>query len=1360
VAVKLLHPTLLETAREEALARFLAEMGTLVKLEHDGIARIYDGGLYEDPHTHDQIPYIAMELVRGGLPLTTYARDYALTWPERLALFLRVYRAVQYAHEHRVVHRDLKPANILVDPDGRPVIIDFGLAQAYDALLPGAHYVASGTPAYMSPEQVSERFGDISTKSDVYALGLMLYELLTGQPPYALPRDSAVEELYQVITEAMPPPLSQHDKACGGELEAIVAAVLAKRPAERIPLAVLRSRLERYLQTLPPEQARPRHDASTPQGELQHPRRPTAQHALAQAGMGWPPPLVQPAPPALSPAAGISSGPGAVGYMMAGVERRQLTVLFCDLVGSTALSGQLDPEDLREVLQAYRETCAAVITRFGGRIAKFLGDGTLVCFGYPQAHEDDPQRAVRAGLGIVEAMANVTTRLAQTWNVQLVVRLGIHTGLVVAGDLGEGETREPQAIVGETPNIAARLQELAAPNTVVCSAATARLVEGYFVLETLGPQVLKGVAMPVLVHRVVGESTAQTRLDIAAPRGLTPFVGREPEVALLLERWAYVTEGLGQVVLLGGEGGIGKSRLVQVLKDHVANAPHTRFECCCSPYYTNSAFYPVIDLWQRVLRFETDEAPGDKLRTLEQRLVQARLPLAETVPLFAALLSLPLPEGQYPPLALPPQRQKQKTLEALLAFLMAHATQEPVLFIVEDLHWVDPSTLEFLGLLVDQGPTARILTLCTFRPQFTSPWPSRAHIAQLTLTRLPHPQVGRMVTAVAGAKALPAEVVQQIVTKSDGVPLFVEELTKLVLASDWLREHEDHYTLTGPLPPLAIPATLQDALMARLDQLAAAKAVAQLGAILGREFTYELLRAVAPMDELELWHGLVQLVQAEVLYQRGALPQATYLFKHALIQEAAYQSLLRNTRQQYHQRIVQVFAERFPDTVATQPELLAHHYTEAGLAEQAVGYWYTAGQRAHERSAHGEAIGHLCKGLELLTTLPDTLEHRQQELALQVTLGAALTATQGLAAPDVAATYQRARELCQQVGETPQLFPVLGGLVRFYIGRRESQTARELGEQMLSLTQRVYDPAGLANAHITLGNALFSLQEWNAAQPHLEHGVAFYNAQQHRFQGFLTETHQGVIGLRCLAQVLGFLGYPDQALQRSQEALTLARELAHPASLATALFFAAMVHMFRREGQHAYEQAEAALGLAREHGFALRVAQAMILRGWALTAQGQGEDGLAQLRQGLAALRATGSEPGGYLILLAAAYGRAGQREEGLRVAEEAFAISRRNAALYRLKGELLLRRSAEHYAEAENCFRQALEIARRQGAKSLELRAAMSLSRLWQRQGKHTEARALLAPIYSWFTEGFDTADLREAKALLDQLQASIYPT
>jgi predicted ATPase len=539
---------------------------------------------------------------------------------------------------------------------------------------------------------------------------------------------------------------------------------------------------------------------------------------------------------------------------------------------------------------------------------------------------------------------------------------------------------------------------------------------------------------------------------------------------------------------------------------------------------------------------------------------------------------------------------------------------------------------------------------------------------------------------------------------------------------------------------------LQDALMARLDRLAVVKDVAQLSAVLGREFAYELLRAVAPLDEATLQQALAQLVEAELLYQRGIPPQATYVFKHALIQDTAYQSLLKSTRQQYHQRIAQVLEQHFPETVNTQPELLAQHYTEAGLLAQALPCWQRAGQRASERSANLEAISHLTKGLELLNTLPDTPEHRQQELDVQTTLGLALSTTKGLAAPEVAAAYHRAHALCQEVGETPQIFPVLGGLVSFYINRGELQTARELGEQMLRLAQRGHDPARLADAHIQLGNALFSLGEFGAARPHLEQGIS-------------NTTYMEIFRLSRLAQTLWYLGYPDQALQRSQEALTLARERAQPAGLANALIYAAHLHGSRREGHMAYEQAEAALVLAREQGLAFRLAEATTLRGWALVEQGQGEAGIAQIRQGIAAERATGSRSVSHLGLLAKACWHLGQSEAGLRVVAEALAIGNSNgegrwtAELYRLQGELLLTLASEHYAEAETCFHQALEAARRQQAKLWELRAAVSLSRLWQRQGKRVEACELLAPVHGWFTEGFDTADLQEAKALLEAL-------
>ena len=808
--------------------------------------------------------------------------------------------------------------------------------------------------------------------------------------------------------------------------------------------------------------------------------------------------------------------------------------------------------------------------------------------------------------------------------------------------------------------LAARLQGIAAPNTLVISATTFQLLGGFFACQPLGTPPLKGQAQPLAVYRVLYESMARSRLEAVGSTGWTPLVGREQEVALLQERWAQVKEGVGQVVLLSGEAGIGKSRLVQVLQAHVATEPQAWLTPCqCSPYHQNTALYPMIELLERVaLRFEREEAPAQKLSKLEGFLVQYGLVLAETVPLFAALLSLPLP-ADYTPLMLSPEQQKQQTLHAFVTIFLHVAARQPLLFVMEDLHWVDPSTLELLSLLVDQGPTARILVLLTCRPDFSPPWTGRSHLTQVTLPRLPQRQAAEMADRVAHGKVLPPEVVAQVVAKTDGVPLFVEELTKMVLESGLLQERAGRYELTRPLPPLAIPTTLHDSLMARLDRLATVKGLAQLGAALGREFSYALLHAVSPWDEGTLQRGLHQLVDAEFLYQQGLPPEATYLFKHALIQEAAYQSLLRSTRQQYHQRIAQVLEARFPARCETQPELLAHHYTEAGLSTQALGYWQTAGQRASERSANLEALGHLTTGLELLTTLPDTPARTQQELDFQLALGPVLMATKGNAAPEVAQAYTRARELCHQVGETPQLFPALFGLWRLYFVRAEVQAAREVGEQLLVLAQRQRDPALLLEAYRALGTTLYFPGELIAARVHLEQGLALYHPHQHRSHALLYGRDPGMDCHIYLAWMLWTLGYPDQALVARRRALTLVEGVSHPLSLATALFAAAYLAQLCRHVQAVSAQAEAVMTLATEQGFPQWLAGGTFFRGWALAVQGQAEAGIAQLRQGLAAWRATGAEIGWplWLTMLAEAYGSVGQAEAGLTVLAEALAL-------------------------------------------------------------------------------------------------------
>ena len=1041
-------------------------------------------------------------------------------------------------------------------------------------------------------------------------------------------------------------------------------------------------------------------------------------------------------------------------------ERRQLTVMFCDLVDSTKLSAQLDPEEYRDVVRAYQNVCTEVIQRYDGHVAQLLGDGLLIYFGYPVAHEDDPHRAVRTGLGIHNAMGDLNQGLLQAKGIQLAVRVGIHTGLVVVGAMGEAG-RQEQLALGETPNIAARIQGLAEPNTIAMSEATYRLVQGYFEYQDLGAQTLRGVAGPLNVYRILRESGAQSRLDIVSTRGLTPLVGREQEVGLLLERWEQAKAGQGQVVLLSGEAGIGKSRLVQMLKEHVANELHIRWECRSLPYYQNTALYPLTELFQRTLQWQPEETPDEKLGKLEQTLSQYRLPLEETVLLFAPLLSLPVPEQAYPPLHLSPQRQRQKTLETISAILLELAEHHPVLFIVEDLHWTDPTTLELLHLVLDQTPTASLLVLLTCRPHFQPAWHHRSYITEMTLSHLSRAQVEQIVHAMTAGETLPPEVLQQILAKTDGVPLFVEELTKAILESGQLTAVDGHYELTGSFATFAIPATLQDSLMARLDRLVTAKAVAQYAAVIGRQFSYELLQAVSQVDEVILQHELGRLVEAEIVYHRGVPPQATYTFKHALIQDAAYQSLLRSTRQQYHQRIGQVLEEHFPETAEAQPELLAQHYTEAGLTEQAVHYWLRAGQQASKRSANLEAISHLTKGLEVLKTLPETPERIQQELKFHIALGAPLMATKGYAAAEVEQCYARAWELSQQVGESPELFPVLWGLWVFYETRAEYKTGRELGEQCLALARSIQDPALLLEAHSALGITLLWLGELALAQEHVEQGITLYNPQQHRFLATLYGFDPGVFCLSLAADVLWLLGYPNQALQRSHEALALTQELSHPLSLALALNFAAILHQFRQEGQAAQKRAEAAITLSIEQGFPYWLAEGTIRRGWALSAQKQVEEGITQIRQGLASYQATGAEVlrSYYLALLTEACEKGGQSEEGLSVLAEALALVHKTgerfyeAELYRLKGELLLVRPTHQTAEVEACFQQALAIARRQEAKSLELRAAMSLVRLWQSQGKRAKAYELLAPVYGWFTEGFDTADLQEAKALLEAL-------
>jgi class 3 adenylate cyclase/predicted ATPase len=957
-------------------------------------------------------------------------------------------------------------------------------------------------------------------------------------------------------------------------------------------------------------------------------------------------------------------------------ERRQLTVMFCDLVGSTELSRRLDPEDLREVMRRYQDAVAGAITRYEGYVAKFLGDGVLAYFGWPQAYEDQAERAVRTGLDAVAAVAG----LELDDNVALQARVGIATGQVVVGDLVGEAAAEAEAVAGETPNLAARLQGVAAPGQVVIGPLTRELIGETIDLKDLGVHELKGFAEPVPAWRVLAASDIDSRDEAERVGAGLPLVGRQEELGLLLRSWEASKDGHGQAVLIQGEAGIGKSRLVEALREQVSGEDYIRVAHRCSPYHANSTLYPVIEHLKRVMGWKPEDGTGERLEKLEAALKGQSLPPEEAVPLYAELMSLPLPEGRYAPLELSAKQKREQTLDALAGWLLEEAERTPVLNVWEDLHWADPTTLELLALYIEQSPTVSMMNVLTYRPEFVPPWTMHSHMTPITLNRLERPEVEALIGHQANGKAVPSDVIEHIVGKTDGVPLYVEELTKSILGSNYLREEADCYTLTGSLSEVSIPATLQDSLMARLDRLPRVRELAQLGAVLGREFAYQMLSYLTPLEEPVLQNGLGQLVDNELLYQRGRPPRSRYIFKHALIQDAAYQSLLKRTRQQYHQQVGGLMEERFPETVEAHPELVAHHFAEAGCTEEAVSYYQKAGQIALGRSANGEAAAHFERGLELLSQLPETRERHERELDMQMALGPALVATRGFAETRVGRAYERAWELCQQLEDSARLPLVLRGTEVFHYVRGELNKAREFAKQFLDLADRQQDPALLVGSYHALGQTLFSLGEVVAARIYAEQGIALFDPEQHR----LPNWPGGQSGEQCYlygAFSLWVLGYPDQAIRRDEEALAMANELSNPANLINTLAFVAVVHVLRRELEAVRQRAKSTMEMCAEQRNPFFLAYVTVLHGWARAAQEQDEDGIAEIKQGIIAYRATDAQTWlpFLLALQAETYGRAKRIGDGLATVAEALELAEKTeercwqAELNRMKGELLL---------------------------------------------------------------------------------------
>ncbi len=1040
-------------------------------------------------------------------------------------------------------------------------------------------------------------------------------------------------------------------------------------------------------------------------------------------------------------------------------ERRQLTVMFCDLVGSTALAERLDPEELRAIIRAYQGTAAQIIESFGGHIAQYLGDGLLVYFGHPRAHEDDAARAVHAGLGIVAALRELNARQVGDAPTQLSVRIGIHTGLVVVGEIGGGGSRE-QLALGDTPNLAARLQGFAAPDTVVLSEQTRRLAGGSFEYADLGEQSLKGIAEPVRIWHITGASAVASRFEAATQGVVTPLVGREHEVAMLLERWQLAQDGEGQVVLLSGEAGIGKSRILRALRERLQAAVRSTLLLQCSPHYINSAFYPTIDNFERALKFSRDETAESKLDKLETLLVGSYRRPRDDVRFIATILSLPC-EARYGPLEMTPQRQKDETIRALVDIVEAAARLQPMVMLFEDAHWADPTSLDVLDLLIDRIGHLPLLMVLTHRPEFQSRWSQHGHVTALNLSKLTRAQSSAMVSRLTHDQALPGELLEQILVKTDGVPLYVEELTKSILESGELKIEGDRYAYVGGAHTFTIPATLRDSLVARLDRVPAVKEIAQIGAVIGREFSYELIAALAPHAG-ELDHALGQLTDSGLAFRRGTPPDALYTFKHALVQDAAYDSLLKSHRRSLHATIAHVIDEKFPATKDTEPELLAHHLTEAGEIESAIGYWRKAGELGIKRLAIVEAISHLNQGMTLNATLTPSPQREGRELDLRILLGMAWIAIRGWQENEVWNAIRPALTIAKSLKRDDAFVPIFRALAAHVLVQGRVAESLTWVTEAYATALENNDPDLLMISHQQSVVAYSWHGDWAKAREHGDQVMALYQPAAHRHIAMATDTDPKTIAGNYAAVRNWILGYPDQAVVVCDAIDAHARERGHPFDIAFGLTISGQVFHFLGEPERLLARADEIERLGRMHSLPFfTYAMGPIQKGVALLLAGRITDGIPRLRSAIEIWHAFG---GGVWMphlkaILAEGYAHSGDLTSALSLIEESSTqIARPGweerchlAEVLRLKGWMLSLQGDT--AGAEHNYLASLDVAREQQAKSWELRTATSLARLWQGQGKMREARKLLAPIYSWFSEGFGTKDLQEAKALLEEL-------
>jgi serine/threonine protein kinase/predicted ATPase len=1351
VALKVIRPEVAQTPRNRE--RFLREARAMAQVRSDHVVTVYQVGQADD------VCYLAMELLEGE-PLDRWLeRVVPPPIDEGVRIGREIAVALAAAHARGLIHRDVKPANVWLEAPARRVkLLDFGLARPQEGApritTPG---MVVGTPMYMAPEQA--RGEALDGRADLFSLGCVLYEVVTGRPPFE--GKTAMAQLTALFTET-PPPASQLNPAIPAPLTDLLTRLLAKVPSARPASAEVVGEALKTVERAGAATAQrpaPRDTQATPAG-----------HVFSPADFLWS--GTQPEAPSLSSETPSPPSPVPLRLRPTGssetarrrdreAERRQVTVLVCgcDLFESEAYLG-LETEDQARVLWTFQQACEQAVRHFDGTVVQCNEQGLLACFGYPVAYEDAARRAAEAGLRLLHDVKVPGGQPRHAPDLDANPWVSLHTGPAIV------EVKEDAvSLVGDVRNVAVRLKDVAIAGQVVCTDATHRLFRDQFRCAGLGDRKIKGISRPVTLFRVEQAAATGIRFDLA-PAELSPLTGRDHEISLLKGRWEQAQEGMGQVVLLVGEPGLGKSRLVHTLKAHVlgqlvegeVDAPVVEWRCL--PHYQNSGLHPAIDFYGRVLGFRPEEPPQERFDRLLSRLAKYGLDRPEVIPLWAALLSLPTPD-RFPPLSLPPARLREETFRLVLEWLHVRAARRPVLFVVEDLHWADASTLEFLEQFIAEFPHDRVLAVFTFRPEFKPPWAGADHQTSLALTRLTRRQVGDLMRKKAGGVVSDA-VIEQVYGRAGGVPLFVEEFAKMAQEAAAL----DRTGAGGARGPTVlgheIPSTLQDLLMARLDRMEGGRELAQLAAVLGREFSHELLVAVAGVDEPTLQAELAKLAQAEILYPKGRPPRCTYIFKHALLEDALYNVLLKARRQELHRRVGEVLESQFPQTSQTQPELLGHHFTGAGLTEKAVGYWLRAGQRSRDRSAFCEAIGHLTRGLDLVATLPESRTRDDWELQLLTGLAPAYIAAHGYAAPEAGPVLARARELCARIGDTRQQFGIMLGRWEWHIVRGDLRVCADQAADGMALAQRLRDPGMMMEALFMPGVTMFYRGQFAGARAYYENALAGYDDRQRTKSWTAYTGHDAGVTHRCyLALTLWHLGYPDQALELARATCDLARTIGHPFSLEHAVDFAAYLAHYCRLGAAAHARGQEEEAIATEQGFPFWHALGMLHQGAGMLLQGRREESLPLLLKGFTAFRASGAEVRvpSYLGMLGDAYTQLGRFQDANRVLGEALAVAEKHddrcheAELCRLQGELLLAESPDRSSDAEACFRQAIETARGQESKGWELRATTSLARLWRRQGRRDDARTALAAVYETYTEGFTTPDLVDAKGLLELL-------